>query len=165
MNKFNQAYKEFLKEVKTEAWSDYLKNVKDQLHKNTPFGLKALTSGVYDFDRAELNQEIVIPEISPLKNFIKSKPVTFIPGTAASTMKPGQHFMYLGAKADIKSKDYIEFVEVIKNINEEAARRFTELYPNLDRTKANNIKIKTTLGDEIIYVLDFGGQIYAGFQE
>jgi hypothetical protein len=73
--------------------------------------------------------------------------------------------MYLGAKADTKSRDYIEFVEEIKKINEEAARRFTELYPNLDRTKANNIKIKTTLGDEIIYVLDFGGQIYAGFQE
>lgn len=163
MNKFNQVYEEFLKEVKTEAWSDYLKNVKDQLHRNTPMGLKALTTGVYDFDRAELNQKIVIPNLFTLKELIKSKRVDKI--GVVGELEPSQHYMFLGAKNDVNNKNYIEFVEVINKLNKEAARRFSELYPFLDQTKANNIEIKSSIGKGVIYVQDFGGEIYAGFEE
>jgi hypothetical protein len=80
-------------------------------------------------------------------------------------LEPSQHYMYLGIKNEVNNKNYIEFVEAIDKLNKEAARRFTELYPFLDQTKANNIEIKSSIGKGVIYVQDFGGEIYAGFEE
>lgn len=163
MNKFNQVYANFLKEAKSAStWSDYLKNIQHQIHTNTPIGLKGLAYGTYDFDKAEFNQEIYLPDITPLKNFINhpSNRVVLIRG---KTLKPEEHYMYLGKKDDTNAPGYKNFTNEIEKINAEASRRFESLYTIIDQTKANAIKIKSNIERDVIYIQDFNNLIYAGF--
>ena len=167
MNKFNQVYKEFLK----EALFDDIKSISQRAvknYQNRPPGFFDRVMGYGTRTGTKQKLEILIPYSAELKSLIKQYRITNITVNGVTTVIPPaskDYYMLLGVKDDIKSEKFQIVYNLIANYDQQVAETFKLYYLKIDEDKETYIKIKTPIPKDVIYVQELGNNIYASFQE
>lgn len=130
-----------------------IKNVADD---PGPIATGLAKIGGYDAREYTKELDVRVNNTARLRQFI-SQPVSPAPEGASDD--------YFYKQIDIGTPEYNKFVEIINNLNPEAADRFESIFRKLDATKQNYIEIKSSLpglrDQEKVLIGKIGNSVYA----